>query len=100
MSVRVALCVLFALVARPALAAPPATLHGTVVDRSSQEPVVGAVITTGNDITASGDDGTFTLTPPAGAHDLAITADWINPARVHVTLAPGDNTITVPVDPA
>jgi hypothetical protein len=100
MSVRVALCVLFALVARPALAAPSATLHGTVVDRSSQEPVVGAVITSGNDITASGDDGTFTLTLPAGAHDLAITADWINPARVHVTLAPGDNTITIPVDPA
>ena len=89
------------LVATPAAADADAILHGTVVDRASKQPVAGATIVIGSELAASGDDGTFEITLPAGKYTIAVTADWITPASQPVTLAPGARVdVTIEVEPA
>jgi hypothetical protein len=82
-----------------AAAEPTATLHGTLVDRATRQPITGAVIAVGNELVASSDDGTFVVTLAPGSYTLEITAPWLVPSRPSVTLA-GDATLVFEVDAA
>lgn len=72
------------------------TLHGTVVDRTSKQPVGGATITAGSELAASDDDGTFTLTLPRGRYTVIVSADWLETVKVPVVLD-RDRDITIEV---
>jgi len=82
-----------------ASAQPAATLRGVVVERAGHQPVAGAVITVGNELVASGDDGAFTVAVPPGDYTLSVTAPWLAPHQETLTVA-GDLAITIEVDPA
>jgi hypothetical protein len=86
-----------AAVSGPARADAIATLRGTVIDRTTRSPVVGAVITVGGELAATGDDGAFTLALPRGTYRIEVAADWIEPAVVPVALA-GDRDLVIEVD--
>ena len=60
------------------------TLRGTIVDRSSKQPVGGATITIGSELAASNDDGTFAVTLPRGRYTVEVTADWLEPTKLPV----------------
>lgn len=62
------------------------TLRGTVVDKTSKQPVGGATILIGGELAASSDDGTFTVTLPRGRYTLEVTADWLEPAKLPLVL--------------
>ena len=77
------------------------TLHGTIIDRKTGRPVAGALVVSGAELAASGDDGTFTLTLAPGPHTIEITADWLKPTKASATLNPGtDTSLTVEVEQA
>jgi hypothetical protein len=76
-------------------------ITGKIVDRATQQPVAGATIIVGDQLAASGDDGTFALDVAPGAYTLAVTADWLKPAKQAVKLARGGRAdVTIEVDPA
>ena len=60
------------------------TVHGTLVDRATQKPVGGAIITIGSEVAASDDDGAFTVTLPPGAYTAEIAAPFLVTAKVAV----------------
>jgi hypothetical protein len=62
------------------------TLRGTIVDKTSKQPVGGATITIGSELAASGDDGTFAVTLPRGRYTVEVTADWLEPTTLPVVL--------------
>lgn len=84
---------------RLAIAQEAVTLRGIVVDRTTHQPVGGAVIAIGNELVASGDDGRFSVTLPPGAYTLSVTAPWLAPHEEPLALA-GDTELTIEVDPA
>jgi hypothetical protein len=90
------------LVALASIAHADTLLHGTVIDRATRDPVGGAVITVGSELAASGDDGVFEVTLPAGTYTIAVSADFLEPAkrRVVVTGARIDVTIEVTLEEA
>jgi TonB-dependent receptor-like protein/carboxypeptidase family protein len=82
-----------------AAAEPAVTLRGTLVDRATRQPVAGAVISIGNELVASNDDGTFAVTLAPGDYTLVVTAAWLVTRRAPITLA-HDATLTLEVDAA
>ncbi len=76
-----------------------ATLRGHVIDRATREPVAGAVITIGNELAASDDDGAFVIALPRGRYMIEITAPWLVTHRQPVVLA-GDADLVIEVDAA
>ena len=62
------------------------TLRGTIVDRTSKQPVGGATIAVGSELAASNDDGTFAVTLPRGRYTVEVTADWLEPTKLPVVL--------------
>jgi TonB dependent receptor len=87
------------LVVRIASAQPPVTLRGALVDRTTRQPVAGAVIAIGDQLLASGDDGAFIVALPAGSYTLVVTAAWLVTARVPIALTV-DTHVIVELDPA
>jgi hypothetical protein len=74
------------------------TLHGTIVDATTRQPVAGAIIAAGTELAASADDGAFELTLPAGEYRVDVTADWLEPAHARVVLR-GRADVTIEVTP-
>ncbi|HEY0192102.1 MAG TPA: hypothetical protein VGC42_13370, partial [Kofleriaceae bacterium] len=89
---------LLVLLAWPGLALAD-TLHGTLVDATSKQPVGGAVVEVGSELLASNDDGTFEVHLPAGAYTIVITAPFLVTRRQPLALA-GDVSLTIEVEPA
>jgi hypothetical protein len=86
------------LVASSASAEP---IAGRVVDRATKQPVAAATIVIGDQLAATGDDGTFALDLPPGAYTIDVTADWLKPAHQRIRLARGSRAdVTIEVDPA
>ncbi len=69
---------------------PSAKIHGSVVDKTSHAGVGGVVITAGDQLAASNDDGGFDLTLPPGTYTVSVSADFIEPARQVDTVAAGE----------
>ncbi|HEY1558278.1 MAG TPA: TonB-dependent receptor [Kofleriaceae bacterium] len=92
--------VVVALVAAASVArAEPIT--GKIVDRASQQPVVGATIVAGSELAASDEHGVFAIELPPGTYTLVVSADWLKPAHQTVTLARGGRAdVVIEVDPA
>jgi hypothetical protein len=82
-----------------AQAEPVATLRGKVLDRATKEPVAGAVITVGNELAASDDDGTFTIAVPPGRYTLEVSAPFLVTTRQPLQLT-GDRELVLEVDAA
>jgi len=76
------------------------TLHGTVVDRATKMPVGGAMITVGSELAASNDDGTFEVVLKAGTYTIAVTADWLEPAKQRVVVKGDRVDVTIEVTEA
>jgi hypothetical protein len=90
-----------ALVIASAGVASAEPIAGTIVDRATKQPVAGATIVAGDQLAASADDGTFAIEIAPGAYTLAVTADWLKPAKVAVKLPRGGRVdVTIEVDPA
>lgn len=64
-------------------------VQGTIVDGKTKQPVGGAIITAGNELAASADDGTFTLDLPRGAITLVIDAPFLVTKRQAIVVKPG-----------
>ncbi|HEX4422971.1 MAG TPA: TonB-dependent receptor [Kofleriaceae bacterium] len=77
----------------------PATLHGTLVDRATHQPVGGAVVEVGSELVASDDDGTFAVSLAPGSYTIVVTAPFLVTLRQPVTLT-GDVRLTIEVDAA
>lgn len=75
------------------------TLHGTVVDKTTKEPVAGAIVTIADQLLATDDAGAFTAELPAGKYTLDVTAEWLTPVKQPVTLH-GELSITIEVEAA
>jgi hypothetical protein len=99
---RAAGCVVvaLALAAGVARADQTATLRGTVVERGTNAPVAGAIVTVGGELVATDDDGTFSVTLAPGRYVLTVTAEWLQPARRRFALGRGESQISIEVDPA
>ncbi|HET9627810.1 MAG TPA: TonB-dependent receptor [Kofleriaceae bacterium] len=95
---RLAVLAVLGALATPARADGP-TLHGVLVDRASHQPIGGAVIQIGGELVASGDDGTFEVSLPAGTYTLTVSAPFLVTRAQPVTLT-GDVALTIEVDPA
>jgi iron complex outermembrane recepter protein len=77
----------------PALAAQNGTLTGRVADAENSAPLSGAVVRlAGGPGTASREDGTYTLTAPAGSYELVISRVGYTTVREQVTLTAGSTT--------
>ncbi len=77
------------------------TVHGTVRDRTSGEPVAGATVVIGSELAASSDDGTFELELPPGRYTITVTADWLRSSKTPIAIARGQAvTVTIDVDQA
>ena len=48
------------------------TLHGVVLDKTTQQPIAGAIISVAGQLAATGDDGTFELELPAGTYVIDV----------------------------
>ena len=72
------------------------TLHGAIVDKTTKQPVAGAVITVAGELAASADDGTFEVTLPAGTYRVDVAADWLEPSSSRVVLR-GRADVTIEV---
>lgn len=59
-------------------------IHGRVVDRTTRQPVGGAVVQLAGELAATSDDGTFDLVVRDGTYTLDISADWLVPAKRRV----------------
>lgn len=75
------------------------TLQGKVVDKATQEPVAGAIVTIGDQLLATDDAGAFTVELPAGKYTLDVSAEWLEPAKQTFVLR-GELTITIEVEAA
>jgi hypothetical protein len=75
------------------------TLRGTVVDKTTHEPVAGAIVTVADQLLATDDAGTFIAELPAGRYTVDITAEWLEPVKQPVTLR-GELTLTIEVEAA
>ena len=75
------------------------TVRGQVIDRATREPVAGAVISVGNELVATDDDGRFTVALPRGRYTIEVTAPWLTTAKTPITVA-GDLDLVIEVDPA
>ncbi|WP_307795323.1 Kelch repeat-containing protein [Actinacidiphila acididurans] len=53
---------------------PHGVLSGSVTDRATGKPVVGAMVKTGVDSARTDAQGHYSLTVPAGGHDVTVTA--------------------------
>ena len=62
-------------------------LRGTLVDRATRAPIAGAVIAIGNELVASGEDGSFVIALAPGAYTLTVTAPWLAPHQQAIQLA-------------
>ncbi|MDB4955327.1 MAG: TonB family protein / TonB-dependent receptor [Myxococcales bacterium] len=94
---------LLAIAATLALVRPVAAeiLRGKIIDRTTRQPVAGALVISGAELSVSADDGGFTLTLAPGAHTIQVTADWLLPHSSSVKLAAGTTTdVTIDVEPA
>jgi hypothetical protein len=87
------------LLASTAAAQSVATVRGRVIDRATREVVAGAVITVGNELAATGDDGTFVIELPRGRYTIEITAPWLVTSRQPLVLD-ADTTLEIEVDAA
>jgi len=76
------------------------TLRGRVIDRATQEPVGGAVITVGNELLATDDDGRFTVAMPRGRYTIDVSAPWLKTVKLPVVLGGDDLDLVIEVDPA
>src|SRR5882672_12704358 len=75
-------------------------LHGTVIDRETREPVAGATVTVGGELTASDDNGAFTVTLAPGSYVLEVTADWLEPVKRSISIGSGTpDDIVIEVEP-
>jgi hypothetical protein len=68
---------------------PKGRIAGRVWERGAIIPLAGARVTAGDVEVTTGQDGRFTMDLPAGAADLAITADDYRPLRVKETVTAG-----------
>ena len=75
------------------------TLRGTVVDKTTKEPVAGAIVTIADQLLATDDAGAFVADLPAGRYTIDVTAEWLKPVKQPVTLR-GELTITIEVEAA
>lgn len=75
------------------------SVSGRVIDRATKEPVAGAVITVGNELLATDDDGRFTVALPRGRYVIDVSAPWLVTVKTPITLA-GDLELVIEVDPA
>ena len=75
------------------------TLHGTLVDATTHQPVSGAVIEVGSELVASNDDGTFDVHVPAGDYTIVISAPFLVTRRQPITLTT-NATLTIEVTAA
>ncbi len=90
---------LVGLAAQIARAQPTATVRGTILDRVTKAPVVGAIITVGSELAASDDAGRFTLTLAPGRYTLEVTAPWLVTKRQALVLG-NDVELAIEVDAA
>lgn len=74
-------------------------LRGRVIDRATQEPVAGAVITVGNELLATDDDGRFTVALPRGRYAIDVSAPWLKTVKLPVAIT-ADVDLVIEVDPA
>lgn len=74
-----------------------ATVHGTIVDEVTHQPVAGVVITASGELTASADDGSFELELSPGTHTIVVTADWLEPLQQRIAVHTGRTEITIAV---
>ena len=70
-------------------------VSGTVVDKNSQEPIIGATVLVGKTGTVTNTAGKFTLQLPAGATSFHITFVGYKPQTVQVS---GDNEYKVALE--
>jgi len=76
------------------------TLSGRVIDRATREPVAGAVITVGNELLATDDDGRFSVPMPRGRYTIDVSAPWLKTVKLPVVLRGTNVDVVVEVDPA
>lgn len=74
--------------------APHGTMHGTVTDSVSGDPIAGASVTVGSLVTTTRPDGTYTLAVPAGDYQVAIAKFGYTPASKSVSVADGGSVTT------
>ncbi len=84
---------------KPGAALSGATLHGRVVDRTTKQPVAGAVITIGGELAATDDDGAFTISIAPGRYTLEVTAQWLVTKREPIAVR-ADMDVVIEVEPA
>jgi hypothetical protein len=48
------------------------TLHGVVIDKTTQQPIAGAIVSVAGQLAATGDDGVFELELPAGTYVIDV----------------------------
>ncbi len=75
------------------------TIHGLVIDHTTQQPVGGALVQLAGELAATSDDGTFDLVVRDGTYTLDITADWLVPAHRRVVANGTALVLTLEVTP-
>ena len=76
------------LAAGVAEAQPAATVHGTVVDRATKQPVGGAIVAIGRELVATDDAGLFFVTLVPGRYTIAVTANFLTPSSTPIARPP------------
>ena len=75
------------------------TIAGKVVERANHQPVAGATIMVDGNFAATDEAGAFAVDVPPGSYTIAVTADWLQPAKQLVVVARGQSaTIVIEVD--
>jgi len=89
-------CALLALTWTAPLVAqqPTGTIRGRITDNSTQQPIIGVIVTVGGRSTVTGNDGRYTITGVAGGSDL-LRAKLIGyaPANQPVMVAGGETAV-------
>jgi iron complex outermembrane receptor protein len=76
---------------------PTHTIRGRITDNSTQQPIVGVIVSVGGRSTATGNDGRYTITGvPSGSDLLRAKLIGYQPANQPVMVA-GDETVVVDV---
>jgi hypothetical protein len=75
--------------ASPATSAGDAELRGTVFERGSSTPLVGARVVTQSGETATDSDGRFQIRVPAGLTSVSVTLDGYEPYKIEERLVAG-----------
>ncbi len=84
------LCAFFALPNAP-LFSQNATLSGTVSEAGTNEPLIGVTVKAGALGASTSLDGIYTISLPAGAHEVTCTLVGYETRTQSVRLAPGEN---------